>query len=866
MGFGTSVEPGVCDVCGKSGNVSRASPVATIGGDKIKAWYAFCNDSNNSIDGLDASVWGLNGTVVIFIEKSNYTANTSYNHMVWWNEKETSTVTTTIPGTTQTLTEGVCNGQYCKPGVGHYHVHCQPNAAVIGRHLAGTSRYEYNICSSCAQKVYDGDVKEYPISSQLLLHDSYYGIAPIKYKVRYNANGGSGSMSDSEFHYQGGNSTVDFSLNYYIFDVYKLRKNTFTRSGYEFIGWNTKSDGTGDWYLDEGTVRNMSSTDGDIVTVYAQWSKQPYKITFDTQGGSYSYTGTNNVLLCQKNNGYMISYSGDSDRWLGDGTYWYNFIADTDWSDAHNYTEHTYVLEANKPGSIFRGWYTSEGVRVFDEHGRCLIKNVLYANYFTADTVLYAHYSGTVKIRFDTQGGTYGATSHQIDSYQRDNGYLISCSGDPSKWLGTGTSWYSEFNEGNDWNNTNNRTIARCVMYPQKSGSYFTGWYTSGGTKVFDYRGRCVIKSVMTADYFTTDITLYAHFSKEITITFNTQGGEYDYSGNHSILEYQKDHGVLYSVVGHATYWLGVNSYNSSEIMWYNEFTEDKWDSTHGYTVHTYVLPVRLDGHDFKGWFTAPTGGTQVFDEYGKCLIKSVTKSEYFNSNTTLYAQFTKHIKINVEGYGCIYGYLDKTKNNRYYFSKYLQENGYFCQTRRDGIFVEVMPLRYSFNSWDNTAGRSAAPVFYTPTREGYIYGGIFTQPNGQGEQLFEAGTGYCICRDLIMGTKFSSDTTIYTYWIPIEFDITWDYNKPTESSSDLVCNPKPDKTTVEYVTSKWSGVAYPSPSIVGWKFLGWYRGNTRYDTRTDDITIDQRVDITLTAKWERIEYGIMYKKGGSDK
>lgn len=46
----------------------------------------------------------------------------------------------------------------------------------------------------------------------------------------------------------------------------KLEANTFEKEGYVFIGWNTKEDGTGDSYPDEGTI-----TPSEDLDLYAQW-------------------------------------------------------------------------------------------------------------------------------------------------------------------------------------------------------------------------------------------------------------------------------------------------------------------------------------------------------------------------------------------------------------------------------------------------------------------------------------------------------------------------------------------------------------------------------------------------------------------
>ena len=60
---------------------------------------------------------------------------------------------------------------------------------------------------------------------------------------------------------------------------FNLPKNTFTREGYTFTGWNTAADGTGRSYADEEPV----SFDADT-TLYAQWTVDPVIIFVANDG------------------------------------------------------------------------------------------------------------------------------------------------------------------------------------------------------------------------------------------------------------------------------------------------------------------------------------------------------------------------------------------------------------------------------------------------------------------------------------------------------------------------------------------------------------------------------------------------------
>ena len=66
----------------------------------------------------------------------------------------------------------------------------------------------------------------------------------------------------------------------------KLNKNTYSRIGYIFTGWNTEKDGTGTAYADQQLVKQLAEGDGAVVYLYAQWSK----CTHDINEKTYTYT------------------------------------------------------------------------------------------------------------------------------------------------------------------------------------------------------------------------------------------------------------------------------------------------------------------------------------------------------------------------------------------------------------------------------------------------------------------------------------------------------------------------------------------------------------------------------------------------
>ncbi|MFR5030345.1 MAG: InlB B-repeat-containing protein [Blautia hansenii] len=113
--------------------------------------------------------------------------------------------------------------------------------------------------------------------------------SPITYTIKYNGNGAtSGSTADST----------------HVYDVAKnLTANGFEKIGYTFTGWNTKPDGSGTAYKDKQSVKNLTSVNGGIITLYAQWRVNKLYIQYNVNGGSFSSTNANLTVDSQ---GYVL--------------------------------------------------------------------------------------------------------------------------------------------------------------------------------------------------------------------------------------------------------------------------------------------------------------------------------------------------------------------------------------------------------------------------------------------------------------------------------------------------------------------------------------------------------------------------------
>jgi uncharacterized repeat protein (TIGR02543 family) len=78
--------------------------------------------------------------------------------------------------------------------------------------------------------------------------------SPITYTIAFNANGGSGTMSNMSCSYN---------------TEYTLTANSFTRTNYIFMGWATSANGEV-IYKDKASIKNLSDT-ATTITLYAVW-------------------------------------------------------------------------------------------------------------------------------------------------------------------------------------------------------------------------------------------------------------------------------------------------------------------------------------------------------------------------------------------------------------------------------------------------------------------------------------------------------------------------------------------------------------------------------------------------------------------
>lgn len=118
-----------------------------------------------------------------------------------------------------------------------------------------------------------------------------------QYKVAYDPNTSdaySGRMAASTHMY---NNAAEYEGNP-VTPSKCLNKNAYVRKNYEFVGWNTRPDGSGIGYADGSEILNLTSEDGGTVTLYAQWELAISALRTEPlqmEDGENVYLGGNNV-------------------------------------------------------------------------------------------------------------------------------------------------------------------------------------------------------------------------------------------------------------------------------------------------------------------------------------------------------------------------------------------------------------------------------------------------------------------------------------------------------------------------------------------------------------------------------------------
>lgn len=364
-----------------------------------------------------------------------------------------------------------------------------------------------------------------------------------EYTYRFNANGGTGSMSDIK-------AKHGISV--------KIPASTFKKDYHTQTDWNTVAGGTDTKYALGGTVSGYSGKDGDVVTLYAQWRKNKVKISLHANG---SKLGTNAGSMYGIDSQSFITiggsravYTGEYDGYVNDSST--NSLPDIQ-STGNMWLERTGHYYA--PTEAYNIKSDGSGKSYADDVG-ILAKDVADLKDGDKSVIFYVNWKpNNYKVRYNGNGATSGTmtdSAHVYDTakvltrnaYAR-TGYTFT--GWNTKSDGKGTAYadgasvknltankdgvvtlYAQW-KANSYTLTydaNGGTVSPSskkldyneaygtLPTPVRKGYRFEGWYTAttGGTKVSSI-----------TKMGTKDITIYARWAvNTLTINYHAEGAQ----------------------------------------------------------------------------------------------------------------------------------------------------------------------------------------------------------------------------------------------------------------------------------------------------------------------------------------------------
>ncbi len=753
------------------------------------------------------------------------------------------------------------------------------------------------------------------------------------YAITYDANSGSGSISDG---------TKTYNVEYTLSDG-----TGFTKTGYTFSGWNTASDGSGTDYAAGATYSLNSDLD-----LFAQWTIDTYTITYDANSGSGSIsdgTKTYNVRFTLSDgtgftktgytfSGWNTASDGSGTDYAAGATYSLNSDLDlfaqwtaTSYAITYNLDGGTnnvsnpasYTIESNeitlldptKTGYTFGGWYSDSGLTV---------SSSTIAAGSTGAKTFYAKWTAdSYAITYNLDGGTNDVnnpasytiedseitlldptkTGYTFGGWYSDSGLTVSSSTIAAgstgprtfyaKW--TATSYAITYNLDGGTNNGSNPasyTIEDSLITlldPTKTGYTFGGWYSDSGLTV---------SSSTIAAGSTGAKTFYAKWTvTTYTITYDTNGGSGSVSDGTKTYNagYTLSDGTGISYTGYTfsgwntasdgngtDYAAGALYTANEDLDLFAQWTPISYSITYNlnggindaanptsYTIESSTITIQnpsKTGNSFDGWYSDPeltisasstitTGSTGDKIFYAKWIPATYTVSYVANGGSGSVSDDTKTYGEDLtlsDGTGLSYtGYTFTGWNTLSNGSgtAYSPSGTYSVNTDvtlyAQWTNLATYTVSYDANSADSgTAPASQVKIQDTAiilegntgslSRVGYSFEGWNTSSDGTGTH-YEVGATYSSNSDLSLDAEW---TALPTYTVSYDANLADSGTVPADQS-------KIQGVDLTLATNTGTLIK------VGYSFDGW---NTAADGTGTDYsaggTYTADTALTLYAKW----------------
>ncbi|MBQ8075998.1 MAG: InlB B-repeat-containing protein [Oscillospiraceae bacterium] len=469
------------------------------------------------------------------------------------------------------------------------------------------------------------------------------------YFLAFNPNGGSGEMA---------------SLRYTYGTAYTLPACTFTREGYTFDGWATAARGKV-VYDNGASVSNLTTGNGQTVTLYAVWAAHSYTIQFDGNGAT---SGTMRALE-NRLYGNTVTLTSNAYRRTG-----YTF---TGWNTAPDGSGTAYTNRARQAN------FASGDGSVITLYAQWapLSYNITYRNVTASDnnpnpTVYTAKDAAITLSGLSRSGYIFGG-------WYSDSRYTNPVTSIPQGTTGNLTfyaQWlpysYTIVFEANGGTGTMD-PLSGCIASRsyslknnvfKRAGYTFTGWNTAPDGSGNSYANRARVTSLATENG--AIVTLYAQWA-EVTYRI-TYRNILSSDSNPNPAAYTTKQSVVLQAPSRAGYlfsgWYSDSSFRtpvitinenksgSGAVTVYAKWTQLKYniafdsnaqgrgkvtgtmrDLTNRLFGRTYALTsnsFRLPGYVFLGWSTDPNAGTPTY--LNRARVTDLASSN--NETVTLYA------------------------------------------------------------------------------------------------------------------------------------------------------------------------------------------------------------------------------------
>ncbi|MGI6710737.1 MAG: InlB B-repeat-containing protein [Bacilli bacterium] len=712
-----------------------------------------------------------------------------------------------------------------------------------------------------------------------------WGVAT--YSITFNSSGGAGSMPNQNQTYL---STV------------ALPTNAFTKAGHTFRGWSLNSSAQYIKFFDKQVITNEELLEifnagvGGVYTLYAVWVQDIYVARWTIDGTlvrSGIYLHQDSVTINITKTGYTFSGWYDNAAMLGSPvSYAGSFSMDRDMNYFGQFVANTYTLYFNANGSEALVSPTSKIVTYDSAVGplppalsgsSITRRNSTLVEWNTAangsgttytsttvyqvagDLTLYAIWD--FNINYSLNGGAWSwstgtvTPANGIDSastlpeifmqdfykYLYDETLLNSSlvraefrkttwatfsadANDPRAWYNWTSDRYGNIgyvsyfsNDGYSqffWNSLtfdNNLNI-----YKPVGGFFGTEPYKSKYSNVYD-----LVYELYQLKTATPSVPIYP----PITSHDSTNG--YGIAGFGFILD-----GYFYGTQGltgttNNTLWTDLRSTIPTPTTRYYVSGSTKYSSTTPYQVTSYrdgtiaylKEPFR-DGYLFGGWYDVATSTTVAVGSIPAGVIPADVYDALWGDVSTYSGSFSMNSNITFNKQGGTGG-ADSVV----------------------ATYGQAMPLP-----------NPSTP----PTKTGYTFAGYYSQTGGAGTKYYNA--------NLSSATNWNifGPATLYAYWIPINYNLTWDFdytNNSYPTGYQSLNGSLSGYTRTTYTIEDTFSLPNVNQAISNHpnylELEGWYNAPDHSGAKVSAISAGTTGDKTFYAKWKPKTYTVTLTLNG---